>query len=203
MPSPQKNQQLDSKTVAYEFKMLCCTALRLPSVDQKADWVLHNALVQSFALHCRNMLAFFFGHDRASGFIVRASDVVATDFCSTWSERWDATLFGRAKEQADKHVAHISTERQDMNSHGGPASTWDIPALVPRFFKLMERFLSQAAGTLDPSAEKVLQDALAELRPYCPPLSHATTGHPAPSPVTHVNTIPPPWMAAKSAPPDK
>jgi hypothetical protein len=185
MASPPKDQKLDSKTVAYEFRMLCCTASCLPSVDPKTEWVLYNALVESFALHCRNFLAFFFGHDPASGFNIRSNDVLATDFCPSWSEPWDATLFGLAKEQASKHVAHIVTERQDVNFPGGPVSVWDIPSLVPAFIKLMERFLV-GANNLDPKMEKLLRGTVAEFK--SPPPSSPHT--------------PPSWMTGKTAPPD-
>ena len=50
--SPDKNQQLDSKTVAYEVQMLCGTTRLLNEIDKTVDQILYNAVPESFAIHC-------------------------------------------------------------------------------------------------------------------------------------------------------
>ena len=140
MDHPAKNCVLDSKTLAYEFQMFCSTGRLILQGD--VDRVRLNALVESFAIHCRALLHFFFGHDSQSPFIARKRDVLATDFCN-WSRQWseDATLYETAKFQADKHIAHITTDRQNVNFAGGPTSVWQIGTIVQRVVDLMKMFL--------------------------------------------------------------
>jgi hypothetical protein len=164
MTSPPKNPLLDSQTLAYDFKMLCGTAADLKNVDPQQEWVRHNALIESFAVRCRALLCFFFAHDLGSGFKCRSNDVTARDFCASWSVPRDPLLFENAKWQADKHVAHLTTERQNVNLAGGPQSDWNIQALLPHFVSLMEAFLVQAAGKLDAEAEAVIRDTISTFK---------------------------------------
>jgi hypothetical protein len=55
----------DSKTLWYEFEQLLGAADRLRTEAYPVgDNIIHNALVESLALHCRQISCFFFAHRR-------------------------------------------------------------------------------------------------------------------------------------------
>jgi len=164
MTPPTKNSKLDSKTIAYEFWMLCGTAKRLSTTDKEQDQILFAALVESFAIHCRALLTFFFGKDKAKIFRPPSdNDVVVQDFCQNWSEQWAShdSDYRLAKLQADKHIAHITTERQGINLPNGGKSEWNAENLMPHFHRLMREFLQTAPmGALDEEARSMLENLL-------------------------------------------
>lgn len=201
MGSPAQDPLLDSKTVAYDFKMLCGVAGQLSMVDPE-NWVLYNSLTESFAIRCRALLCFFFVHDPASGFQRRPNDVAAGDFCPAWDAPWDHLAFGNPKWQADKHVAHITTDRQNVNLPGGSQSVWDIQSLLPHFIRLMEVFLAQAAGKLDVEAEAVIRNTIATFKAL-PPVPAESAATAATGELPSVGQVPTGYrMTAKTAPPE-
>jgi hypothetical protein len=177
MTSPKKNPKLDSETLAYEFKMLCGTSDRLNTADKCQDPILYGALVESFAIHCRALLMFFFSGDPERKFPPpRDNDVVVQDFCSTWSEKWAShdSDYESAKFQADKHVAHITTDRQGVNLPNGGKSEWDIQKLMSLFHGLMKKFLDTVPQELvDVRAQVSLVASMSDcaptpLQPFAP-----------------------------------
>src|SRR6266851_5507250 len=127
----------DSGTVRYELDMLLETAKRYSDADAKHDIVGTNTAVESFALHCRALILFLFGH--LEGLKAKGEDdqkfnrewdthIFAWDYYHSW--QYDcpppSDKMYRAKKQADKHIDHITTERRGINQKGtGLRSVWD------------------------------------------------------------------------------
>jgi hypothetical protein len=76
-PSDQELRDL-SEHVAYECDMLIGTAARLLE-SPPADTIEHNALVESFLLHGRQLYQFFYWDDPK-----KETDVVAADYIAAW-----------------------------------------------------------------------------------------------------------------------
>lgn len=161
----------DSRTVLYEFETLCETARNLGTPVVAQDRISRNAHIESFAIHSRALLAFFFGHDSDSGFRFRNTDVIAIHFmteANQWTISWSRhnPLVDLAKEQADKHVAHITTHRRGLNQHGGPESRWPLGKIIEMFNGLMQDFLkSVPSSNLAPGVELQLHRLIADSRP--------------------------------------
>ena len=58
----QAELESDSKTVRYELDMLVGLAQGFSSPGVQADRIASNAYVESFAVHCRALIFFLFGH---------------------------------------------------------------------------------------------------------------------------------------------
>lgn len=144
----------DLRTVQYEMQMLAGIAIELGNGAGITNQVIHNALVESFALHCRALIHFFywdahlkngtslFGH-------VKATDVIAEDFFAASGTQWTnkpgitATLV-RAKTMADKQVAHVTEQRRTLNTSRARGKTWHFARIHRHLSKAMHRFLQSA-----------------------------------------------------------
>jgi hypothetical protein len=140
----------DSKTLKYEFEHLFGTATFLSIADSPYPPIVKNALVESFAIHCRAVVFFFFGHDAANdaGKWCK-TDVVAADFFDTdaeWSKYCPkmAQVLKDAKPKADKEVAHITIQRREVNQDGGKQSWWLVGEIVVELRKVFAAFLNAA-----------------------------------------------------------
>jgi hypothetical protein len=186
----------DSATVRYELEMLLDTAQRYGKALADGDRVGQNMAVESFAVHCRAMILFLFGHleglqaagetdQRFAG--ARPNDVFAWDYFPGWQFDCSGPTdeMYHAKKRADKHVAHIVTERRGVNQPGtGVESIWDMQAAVNEIGRAMALFVSRApAINFDADELRKMND---RLRPWL-------SGVPAPA----VSTV------AKSGPLDQ
>jgi len=173
MPRPNRSQtelRDDSKTVRYEFEMLIGTA-QLCGTSTSA--VVNNALLESFALHCRALIQFFFGHlpnitgtrGKIVGMASRDNDVLAVDYLPAWQSHCVSapTELADAKPQADKEIAHITIERRNVNQPGtGVTSQWNIADAVKALRSTMGDFLKQASPVdCDADALKVMHELAA------------------------------------------
>jgi hypothetical protein len=157
----------DSKTLRYEFEMLIGTSQLCGTF---ANTVVNNAIMESFALHCRALIQFFFGHlayltgtrGKPIGMSTRDNDVLAVDYVPTWQARCITAPveLADAKPQADKEIAHITIERRNVNQPGtGITSNWKIADAVEALRATMEDFLSQAPpGVVDPDAVQAMRE---------------------------------------------
>lgn len=155
MPHQRTNQpwnqfelQSDSQTLEYEFKMLCAVAANIANGKPTGDWGSKNAHVESFAIHCRNLIFFFYAHDSANkAGLARDNDILAVDYFNQNSD-WTAvcppisTTLVNAKPQADKQVAHITEERRGLNQPTGPTASWQIGNVVRDIATAMKAFLN-------------------------------------------------------------
>ncbi len=143
----------DSATVRYELEMLVGVERVLAS-GPLGDKLVRNALTESFAIHCRSLILFLFGHlnkivvGGAFGISSRwSNDVVAWDFYPEWQVECPGATdtIVDAKQQADKHVAHIVTERRGVNQPGmQPTSVWEVGAITSEVCRVFAKFLDSA-----------------------------------------------------------
>ena len=115
MPKQRKSQpwsqsplQSDSKTLTYEFEMLSAVAANIADDRLTANWGSKNAHVESFGVHCRNLIFFFYAHDPDNDAgQARDNDILAVDFFNRNAD-WGAVCpsmtptLKAAKPQADK-----------------------------------------------------------------------------------------------------
>ena len=148
----------DSKTLRYELDMLIQTAMRYSAPVVQADVTSQNARVESFAIHCRALTYFLFGHldeidsgNQREGFAKpRPTDVLAQDFDPQWTTNCPqpTPALVQAKWQADKHVAHITTDRREVNQPGSAVeSVWNLDEAVRAICSVMDKFLSSVPST--------------------------------------------------------
>ena len=146
--------QVESKTLWYEFSQLCEIANRLRSGQVMEDLPVHNALVESFAIHCRAIGCFFFAHDRDFP-DPRSGDLVAEHFVPGWATCCPApseTII-RAKQACDKQVAHITGMRRDLNFVPGHEHSWRVADVELELRGILNRFLECARPEqFDPTA---------------------------------------------------
>lgn len=76
--------------------------------------VINNALLESFGIHTRALLWFFYAENS------RDDDIIADDFFSTPTE-WQSIrpplteILDKAKKRADKEIAHLTYKRIDIS----------------------------------------------------------------------------------------
>lgn len=152
----QSELHADSRTLLYEFDMLCGTAVQLAGLDHTRQRIAYNSTIESFAVHCRALVAFFFDPTTANN-----TDVIAADFF-TVPDQWLRAhnidgYFLAVRVQANKQIAHITTERRNLNTSAGKDGLWQISDIVQAVCKLMADFLANAPDqNLDPDAKRNL-----------------------------------------------
>ena len=102
--------------------------------------VLHNTIMESFVLHLRNLLDFFYTPPRKT-------DVSATSFYDSGHLPPDfpaeSTILSTAHRRAHKEMSHITTER---HWEGNPAKLWEFHRLLREGKPLVEKFLQTASA---------------------------------------------------------
>jgi len=100
---------------------------------------LNNALVESMAVHVRNLIDFLYLDGRDP------SDVVAADFVIgvSWSSirPVETALIKDAKRRTNKEIAHLTTDRIPG---APPEKNWDFLGLAKDLRPVLELFLSKA-----------------------------------------------------------
>jgi hypothetical protein len=90
-------------------------------------------------------------------------------------------VFRAVRVQANKQIAHITTERRNLNASGGNDGIWQISGIVQAICQLMADFLATAPNhNLDPDAKQKLAELVRQnTRPRVPPSvvhgSHSNT----------------------------
>jgi hypothetical protein len=169
---PQSDLRSDSKTLRYELDMLIRLAHGFYAPTVQASWISRNAFIESFAVHCRALIFFLFGHleevtingetHRFGG--LRDNDVIALDFHRGWEQDCPefTEVMARAKRQTDKHIAHITTERRELNQPGSPKeSNWDLRDAATAVCSTLACFLKKAPlGNLDATASRQMKELI-------------------------------------------
>jgi len=110
--------------VEYELDMLVWSAgilarLAPHKTDGYLPWALNNGLLNSFAVHARNLIAFLYPSSVGKGF---PTDVVIGDFVphDVLSEHQPAisSILEEAIVKSNKQVAHLSLERLQYEAAG-------------------------------------------------------------------------------------
>jgi hypothetical protein len=159
---------VDLHHVLYEIQMLVDCSRKL-ATTQHSDCVTHNALVESRALHARNLIDFFtFTRETA-----REDDLVSSDFGLPTAPISNADQIRR---RVGKQVAHLTMER--FLDHEADSKAWSQHELRP----LLERccdFLAHL-GTksvpnlvLDPELQQRQHGLLETLRDFLIQLASA------------------------------
>jgi hypothetical protein len=89
-----------------------------------------HAFVESFCVHARALMLFFFPSRNA-----RRNDVVVSDFIPGWvAEKWDS--FDVDRDRVGKEIMHLSYERPSVRE------TWDYGRLCEELNQLLRTFLA-------------------------------------------------------------
>ena len=102
--------------------------------------VLQNATIESFVLHLRNLLDFFYTPPRKTDVSVTMfydSGHLPSDFPS------ESVILNTAHRRAHKEMTHITTER---HWEGNPAKLWEFHRILKEVKPLVEKFLQTASA---------------------------------------------------------
>jgi hypothetical protein len=130
--------------VYYDVNMFFEMATVQSRLNRNNDFLralslINTGLTESFALHLRNILVFFYNDAPTQ------LDVVASDFCSegTWHEvRPSLTrTLSIARQRANKMLLHLTLER---NSQEGPENPWNFDELAAEVKLLILVFVKTA-----------------------------------------------------------
>jgi hypothetical protein len=170
--------QADSKTLWYEFHQFCAVSVLLRSGSFGGIDAVHNALVESFAIHCRAISYFFFaGRDGFKS--LQGNDLGAEDYDSDWKSRIATVppILVDVKKKCDKQVAHMTDKRRNLNFVAGKESLWAVDEIDNELRRVLDVFLTHAR------TDRFAPEALAGLeefrsappnridRPYSPPVN--------------------------------
>jgi hypothetical protein len=192
--------------IQYEWNMLHQTGDALKTYASTRGALLPgvwSALVESFALHLRNLHVLFRGSNHSD-------DVLAIDYCGAWN--FDSSILDKElHEKVSSQVAHLSSKR--VKKWTKPSDfDWNIDTLTAEVDRLMRLLIAQAqaAGDLhlgrlrDPGS--LQQNAIASSRApsqTSPNLTNVST--PSGSQTVYQSTGVQPHsanMCARTAPPD-
>ena len=142
--SDQELQQYSYEHVRYELWMFLRLGQYLSEVSPpkgEQETVLHNAVVESFVIHLRNLIAFLYSVR------VQTKDIIAADYFRDANEWYKqrppmSRELRIARERSHKEVIHLTTERI---SGAPPQKRWPVAALVREITALMELFASLAS----------------------------------------------------------
>lgn len=99
---------------------------------------LNHALIESFALHLRNLLEFLYD-DKDS------SNIVAAQFCARGVWKLDPKakppVLGKAWGAANEQIAHLTDKRKPRDS---PDKVWPFKEIADAIRPLIERFTANA-----------------------------------------------------------
>ena len=125
-----------SNHLQYEFSMLMSVAQAFASGIAAQGWLV-NALLESFVIHFRALLDFFYPPDNA-----KKDDVLAEDYFD--DDGWEkikpqlSDALTRAKTRAHKEVAHLTYARLDVTPE---TKGWAFIEIANEMNKVMEVFL--------------------------------------------------------------
>jgi hypothetical protein len=124
-----------SEHLLHELKMFRSLA---GSIKSQTDAYLHDAMVESFLLHLRNLIMFFCFPESD------VDDVVAADFVDNptgWPAA-ESTVLKDARMRANKELTHLTSSRRNK---GDPDKEWDVATLGNEINLLAKRFAADAS----------------------------------------------------------
>ena len=126
----------------YEYTMLMAVAQAMASGIAAQGW-LANALLESFVIHFRALLDFFYPPANP-----KADDVLATDYFADPDE-WErvrppfSEALKRGRARAHKEIAHLTYARQDVTPETKP---WPFVEIANEIQHLMQLFREATRG---------------------------------------------------------
>jgi hypothetical protein len=123
--------------VVYELWMFCTVGQALTAPLQMTE-ALRNALIESFVIHLRNLIDFFYPGQ------VQSDDVVAAEFFEN-SDDWPnlssiSPVLSNARTRAHKEVSHLTRKRFAGTP---PEKGWEIPELMCEMKAVLDQFHAQ------------------------------------------------------------
>jgi hypothetical protein len=117
----------------YEIGMVFETAYKL---NDRKDIVVYNALLESFMIHTRNLIYFFYGDPVYD-------DIVASHFVFGWElvRKSKSLLLRRFEEEANKKVAHLTYQRFSGDF------IWDIDEITLELKRCIQQFIDLVENT--------------------------------------------------------
>jgi hypothetical protein len=131
-----------SRHLLYEIEMLAHTASWLYTITVRADdpdpkirSTLRNAMLESWALHVRNLLSFIYDDRPGKGAAI-AADFVDDDWQQLRGDPPPVLRLARAK--ASKEIAHLLYGRAELSDE---QRTWHLAPILVELSKVLHRFL--------------------------------------------------------------
>ncbi len=185
-PTPAQ-EKLGIEHAFYEMDQLLFCAAALHNQPEVFAPQVGFALAESFLIHARRLLHFFFDEEKR-----KPSDLLARDFV-TDATAWRAAHPAPSKAleelrvRVDTEIAHVTTLRRAGQA---PQKTWDVQGILQQLATTMKDFLDHAThpqapatvGTGAPPATPpaMFPGALGSASAY-PPLSFSAGGATLPS----------------------
>lgn len=122
----------------YSFEMLHNCAMLLDESEIQ-DELLRNAVLESFLVHARELIKFFY-----PGRSDPDTDVMATDFIdasATWTPSKNFSYWEDEKARIDKRLAHMSYLRTTLDAE------WQVNRIYGDLCELRDDFLKIAGKT--------------------------------------------------------
>lgn len=183
IPTPaQEELGIEHPFFEIDQMIFCASALR-SEPDVFAPQVGF-ALAESFLIHARSLLHFFFFDDHKR----KPTDLLAGDFVvnpTAWRGAYPAPskLLEAFKIRVDTEIAHVTTLRKAGQP---PQKAWDVHAILNEFTSTMKDFLDHATyppvttGAPPSPPQAMFPGALGSSSAY-PPLSFGAAGATGPS----------------------
>jgi hypothetical protein len=136
----QEQLQRAASHLGYEYSMLMALAQAMASGISAQGW-LTNALLESFVIHFRALVDFFYPPPTA-----KPDDVLATDFFDDPGE-WErvrpplSEALKRGRGRAHKEIAHLTYARQEVTPETKP---WAFVEIANEMGTLMQLFRETA-----------------------------------------------------------
>jgi hypothetical protein len=148
----------------HEFKMFWW----LTGAISYMDGYMHDALLESWLVHLRNLIPFFC-HGRSD-----TDDVIAEDFLDNpgdWSQT-ESTTLKTARERANKELSHITGKRKYT---GETDKDWDVVGLFREIEDIAKKFASKASeAKLHSGVRGLLSAARPDVMLLLRAMSHST-----------------------------
>jgi hypothetical protein len=129
--SPQ-TLALASEHLCYEVTMLRFTARQLAERQAEGDEP-KNALLESFAIHVRNLMNFFFRKESSRV----KNEMLALDYLDNWNPPKSEYL-RRIEGKINEEISHLSYKRNGVSPE---AKKWRIDLIVAELEQVLTAFL--------------------------------------------------------------
>ncbi len=169
-PSDQDLVSISEKPLLYEIKMLFATA---QEIQTSSPGDIHNALIESFAIHARSLVSFLYWQNEGGGELSKCKggkrpyrdDVFAEVFfdeVKTWSEQrpTKSGLLKTIHKRVGKEIAHLTFLRLDLTDDG---KQWDCVNIAKDIAIVLREFLSvvphhRVSSSFQQAVSSILQE---------------------------------------------
>jgi hypothetical protein len=147
--SDDKLLDYSEEHVRYEIAMFFNTGSLLLNWNQTRiqpeplSEVLRHTVIESFAIHCRNLIDFFYDEAAFGTDVVAKDFLLGNQFPASFPTAASLSL-KEAKRRAGKEVSHLTSERIAGTP---PEKAWPAPGLLSEIRDLLLQFVQGAAPT--------------------------------------------------------